>query len=173
MDGFLKVLFIILMAVVVLFMLAVVFTVIYTKSRVNNMRRKEDVWEDRKRNWLGLPWTFTRYGMDKERLFIDKGFLNTKSYEVRLYRITDVSLERSLWQKIIGTGTVLIHSSDRTLGNFKIRNIKNSFDVKELISGSVEKQREAKRVYTRENMVESSGGDEGFDDDENDAMSDV
>lgn len=173
MDGFLSVLLILILVVVVLFIMAVIVTVAYSKTRENHMRRKDDIWEDRKRNWLGLPWTFTKYGMDKERLFIDKGFLSTKSYEVRLYRITDVSLVRTLWQKIIGTGTILIHSSDRTLGNFKIRNIKQSENVRELISDSVEKQRVAKRVYTRETMVESADGDEGFDDDSDEAMSDV
>ncbi len=171
MVGVLGVILIILLVAIVILIFAVIFTAFYCKSREGVMRRKGDIWEDRKRNGLGLPWTFTKYGMDKERLFIDKGFLSTKSYEVRLYRITDVSLVRTLWQKIIGTGTILIHSSDRTLGNFKIRNVKKSESVKELISDTVEKQREAKRVYTRENMVETSEGDEGFDD--VDEMSDI
>ncbi len=161
----LSILLVILLSVIGIFIFAVIFTVFYCSARKGQMRRKDDIWEDRKRNWLGLPWTFTRYGLSGERFFVDKGFLNMKSYEVRLYRVTDVSLERSLWQRIIGTGTVLVHSSDRTLGNFKIRNIKNSAEFKELFSDKVEKQRVSKRVYTRENMVESSDGDEGFDDD--------
>ncbi len=170
--GVLGVLLVILAVVVGIFVFAIIFTVFYCSARKGTMRRKDDIWEDRKRNWLGLPWTFTRYGLDEERFFVDKGFLNMKSYEVRLYRITDVSLERTLWQRIIGTGTVLVHSSDRTLGNFKVRNIKNSAEFKELLSEKVEKQRESKRVYTRENMVETSDADEGFDDD-GEGMSDV
>ncbi len=160
----LSILLIILLSVIGIFVFSIIFTAFYCSARKGQMRRKGDIWEDRKRNWMGLPWTFTRYGLDNERFFVDKGFLSIKSYEVRLYRVTDVSLERSLWQRIIGTGTVLVHSSDRTLGNFKIRNIKNSVEFKELLSEKVEKERESKRVYTRENMVETSDGDESFDD---------
>ena len=64
------------------------------------MSKRAVVWEDRKRNFLGLPWTFTKYTLTPERLFINTGFLNSREDEVRLYRITDMTLTRSLWQKI-------------------------------------------------------------------------
>ncbi len=163
----------IVIAIVVAFIVAVIITNVYCAARKDKKRRPNDIWEDRKRNNLGLPWTFTRYGLDKERLFIDKGFFNMVSYEARLYRITDVSLSRTLWQRIIGTGTILVFSSDRSLGNFKIRNVKNSMIVKELLSQTVEAERQSKRVYTRENMVDVNeseshddfDGDMGGDDD--------
>ena len=31
------------------------------------------VWKDRKRNFLGLPWTFTKYSLSEDRFFIEKG----------------------------------------------------------------------------------------------------
>ena len=34
------------------------------------MKREDMIWSDRKRNWLGLPWTFTVYGLTEDRLFI-------------------------------------------------------------------------------------------------------
>ncbi|MBO4374320.1 MAG: PH domain-containing protein [Lachnospiraceae bacterium] len=165
-ETLLVILLVIIGVIVGGFIIAVIITAVYCESRKDKKRRPNDIWEDRKRNNLGLPWTFTRYGLDKERLFIDKGFFNMVSYEARLYRITDVSLARTLWQRIIGTGTILVFSSDRSLGNFKIRNIKNSMIVKELLSQTVEAERQKKRVYTRENMVEVSEGDnEDFDGD--------
>lgn len=159
----LKVLLGIVIGIVVAFILAVILTGVYCAARKDKKRRPNDIWEDRKRNNLGLPWTFTRYGLDKERLFIDKGFFNMVSYEARLYRITDVSLSRTLWQRIIGTGTILVFSSDRSLGNFKIRNVKNSMIVKELLSQTVEAERQSKRVYTRENMVDVNESDSNDD----------
>ena len=164
----------IIIGIVVAFILAVIITAVYCESRKDKKRRPNDIWEDRMRNRLGLPWTFTRYGLDKERLFIDKGFFNMVSYEARLYRITDVSLTRTLWQRIIGTGTILVFSSDRSLGNFKIRNIKNSMIVKELLSQTVEAERQSKRVYTRENMVdvEDSSEHDDFDGDMGDGSDD-
>lgn len=125
--------------------------------------RYQLLWQDRKRwTFFGLPWTFTRYGVSKERLFISKGFLNVQDDEVRLYRIMDISLSRSLGQRIFGLGTIKICSGDKTLGDFELVNIKKPMDTKELISDLVEKQRETKRVVQRENMID--GHEHGAED---------
>ena len=60
------------------------------------------VWSDRKRIAFGLPWTFTKYTLTKEKLLIHTGMLNTQEDEVRLYRIMDVTLRRSLWERMFG-----------------------------------------------------------------------
>ena len=36
------------------------------------------IWQDRKRLWCGLPWTFTVYSLSEDRLFIKTGFLSVK-----------------------------------------------------------------------------------------------
>ena len=110
------------------------------------------IWHDRKR-YFGLPISFTKYSMSEDRLFVETGLLNLSQDEVRLYRILDLQLKRSLGQRIFGVGSIIVSSSDKSLGTFEIRNIKNSANVKEMLSVQVEQQREAKRVYTRENMV--------------------
>ena len=67
------------------------------------------LWKDRKRIlFLGLPWSFTRYSVSKDRFFISKGFFSVKDDEVRLYRIMDISLERSFMQRLVGVGTIII-----------------------------------------------------------------
>ena len=114
----------------------------------------EMLWRDRKRTFCGLPWSFTKYSMDEERLFIDRGFFKTTSDEVRLYRIMDVSLTRTLRQKIWGIGDIQVHSSDKTLHDFTIKSIKKPMEVKELLSQNVEKQRDLKRVVNREMMTD-------------------
>jgi uncharacterized membrane protein YdbT with pleckstrin-like domain len=111
------------------------------------------LWSDRKR-YLGLPLSFTKYSMSEDRLFVETGFLNLTQNEVRLYRILDLQLKRSLGQRIFGVGSIIVSSSDKSLGTFEIRNVKHSANVKEMLSVQVEQQREAKRVYTRENMVD-------------------
>ena len=127
------------------------------------MKRNNLLWHDRKRNFLGLPWSFTVYGLDKNRLFIERGFLSTTDDEVRLYRITDISLSRSLWQKIIGTGTIHCTSADKTMMNFDITNIKHPYDAKELLSNLIETSRKENRVYARENMYSSHHDHSGMD----------
>ncbi len=110
------------------------------------------VWQGRKRNFLGLPWTFTKYSLDEDKLYINSGFFTSTEDEVRLYRITDVTLKRNLWQKIIGTGTIHCDSSDVTQKDFDIINIKNSKPVKDLFSNLVDESRKRNRVFTSENV---------------------
>ena len=123
------------------------------------------VWKDRKRTLFGLPWPFTKYSLSDDRLFISTGFLSTKEDEVRLYRIMDISLKRTLGQRIFGLGTIKCCSADKTLGDFEIKNIKKSKDVKELLSEMVENERNRKKVTSREFIDhEDSEFDDGHDD---------
>jgi len=113
--------------------------------------QNEILWRARKRlTFFGLPWTFTVYRLTKDRLFIKQGFFTTREDEVRLYRILDISLKRTLIQKIFGLGTIQCHSSDKTMGHFEIINIKRSYEVKNLLSDLIEKERMEKRVSNRE-----------------------
>lgn len=109
-------------------------------------------WSDRKRWWCGLPWTFTKYGMSDDRLFVETGLFNIKELEVRLYRVTNVSLSRSFFQRLFGLGTVHIDSNDRDLGCFSLKNIRNADEVKEMVSEAVEEERLRNRVSSREYM---------------------
>lgn len=121
--------------------------------------------KDRKRTLFGLPWSFTKYSLSDDRLFISTGFLSTKEDEVRLYRIMDISLKRTLGQRIFGLGTIKCCSADKTLGDFEIKNIKKSKDVKELLSEMVENERNRKKVTSREFIDhEDSEFDDGHDD---------
>lgn len=123
---------------------------------------EKELWSDKKRVILfGLPLSFTKYRLTSNRLFVDTGFLTQKEDEVRLYRITDISLSRTLIQRIFGLSTIHCNSSDRTLGNFDIINIKDGPAVKELLSQVVEQERIARRVSTRENMLDLND-DEDF-----------
>ncbi len=121
------------------------------------------VWKDRKRIFFGLPWTFTKYSLSEDRLFINTGFFSVKEDEVRLYRIMDISLERKLWQRMCGLGTIKCCSADKTLGDFEIKNIKNSRDVKEMLSNMVEEERNRKKVSSKEFMDHNR---DDFDDDD-------
>ena len=117
----------------------------------------EYVWKDRKRTIFGLPLSFTTYKLTEEKLYIETGFLSKKEEEVRLYRVMDLTLNRPLGQRILGLGTIHCCTADKSTPEFDIKKIKNSRDIKNLISDMVEKEREAKRVSSREFM------DDNFD----------
>lgn len=124
------------------------------------MDRPGIVWQDRKRIIFGLPWTFTKYILTREKLLIQTGILNTKEEEVRLYRIMDVTLRRSLGQRIFGLGTIHCCSADKSTPEFDIKWIPNSAAVKEQLSDLVEAERMAKRVSSREFMTDMDDGDD-------------
>ena len=108
-------------------------------------------WKDRKRI-LGMPITFTRYRLSEDRLFCEKGFLNIKQEEVLLYRVRDLQLNLSLWQRIFGVGTVCVISSDQSAPHMDLINIKRPREVKELIHRSVEEAKDKRRMRTMEIM---------------------
>ena len=112
------------------------------------------LWKDRKR-YMGMPISFTKYSLGEDRLFCETGLFTSQFEEVLLYRVRDISLRRTLWQKIFGMGSVHIVSTDATLPELVLKNIKNSFAVKELIHAQVEKVKIERRVrITEVNDVE-------------------
>ncbi len=118
----------------------------------------EFVWHDRKRIFFGLPWSFTRYYLTDEKLLIDTGFFSRTEDEVRIYRIMDVTLRRSLWERMFNLGTIHCCSADKSMGEFDIKHIKNPKLIKDMLSEMVEDERKARRVGMREFM--DNDGDE-------------
>lgn len=114
------------------------------------MKKENYVWKDRKRTIFGLPLSFTVYTLTEEKLLVDTGFLSTKQEEIKLYRMMDLTLKRSLLQRIFGVGTIHVCSADKTSPEFDIKNIKKPFEVKEKISKMIEEQRDKKRISGRE-----------------------
>lgn len=119
------------------------------------------LWSDRKRwTFLGLPWTFTKYTCTPEKFVVESGIFSTKEEEIRLYRILDLTLERSFWQRIFGLGTICCDTVDKSSPRLVIKNIKNPRNVKELISEAVEEERMKKRVSSRELMAAEEDDEE-------------
>ena len=116
------------------------------------------LWKDRKR-YLGMPLSFTRYSLSEDRLFISVGFLNIKDDEILLYRVRDIDTERTLWQRIFGVGTVTVMSSDKTMPNLVLKNVKDPVFVKELIHKQVEEVKIRRRVRLGEIMTSDMDDD--------------
>lgn len=128
----------------------------------------EYLWSDRKR-FLGMPLSFTKFSLSKDRIFVKTGFFTSKYEEIVLYRVRDISLSRSLWQKLFGVGSVTIQSSDKTMPTLVLKNIKKSFDVKELLHACVEEMKKERRMRIGEIV---GGDDEDFEDEDGDGIDD-
>lgn len=117
--------------------------------------------EERKRwGFFGLPFTFTVYRMNQKKLTVQSGLLSTHEDDILLYRIMDTSLCRTLWQKLFNLGSVRVASTDQSLPELVIKNIRNARDFKELLDERVERERLRMRVRSGE-LLE---GDEDFTD---------
>ena len=125
----------------------------------------EFLWKDRKR-YLGLPLSFTRYSLSADRLFVSEGFLSIRDDEILLYRVRDIDTQRTLWQRLFGVGTVTVLSSDKSMPNLMLKNIKDPIMVKELIHQQVEEAKLRRRVRYGEIMTDADGDGEpdGLDD---------
>ena len=129
------------------------------------MAKIDYIWQDKKR-YFGLPLSFTRYAMSEDRLFTSVGLLNLKDDEVLLYRVRDIDTKRTLWQRLFGVGTVTVMSSDKSMPNMVLKNIKNPMDVKELIHEQVEDMKIRRRVRFGEIMSADVDHDDDLSDDE-------
>jgi len=118
---------------------------------------KDIIWTDRKRIIFGLPWTFTKYILTKEKLLVETGILNKDQEEIRLYRIMDMTLRRSLWQRLFGLGTIHCCTADKSSPELDIKWIPDSENIKELLSDLVEAERMEKRVSSREFFSDNDG----------------
>ena len=105
----------------------------------------ELVWEDRKR-FCGLPLSFTRYQLVRKpgawfKIFSNIGFLFSSIDEVNIYRICDIDFRQSLFGKLFNTGVITLYSNDETKPTFVLKNVKNPYRVRDMISTYVEEQR--------------------------------
>ena len=120
------------------------------------------LWTDRKR-YFGLPLSFTRYAMSEDRLFLSVGFFNIQDEEILLYRIRDLSVSRTLGQRLFGVGSIQVTSSDKSHPSLLLKNVKDPVAVKELIHNHVEDMKIARKVRIGEFSTMNSDLDDGDD----------
>jgi uncharacterized membrane protein YdbT with pleckstrin-like domain len=77
--------------------------------------------------WLFICWTRTlgcTYRVTTRRIVVESGVLSKRLEQIDLYRIVDYTVERSLGQRLLGTGNLLLKTLDKTSPELNIRNIK-------------------------------------------------
>ncbi len=84
---------------------------------------------------LGLPFLGRqRIRVSNERIVIEAGFWNKVRDDVEIFRIRDVVMKQSIWNRIFGIGDVVIKSTEgRTEETHTLKGVPNPVDVSEKI----------------------------------------
>ena len=122
------------------------------------MSTLEHLWKDRKRHF-GLPLSFTKYSMSEDRLFIETGLLNLHCEEILLYRVRDICLHLSLYQRLFRMGSIILQTSDKTAPTVELKNIANPREVKEQLHRQVEAMKLSHRMHLGEILDDDSADD--------------
>lgn len=135
-------------------------TAVKPKKKPRNALPGELMRERKRWGFLGIPWTFTKYILTQKKIVIQTGLLKSEENEILMYRVTDMSLTRTLFQKMFGLGTLTVYAHDKTNPTLIIKNIKHSREFKDTLSDAVEKDRLRMRMRQNEMFI-----DDNFDDD--------
>ncbi len=91
-----------------------------------------------------LRWISTRFVLTTHRVIIRVGILNRSGRDVPLARINDVSFERTLLERILGCGTLVVESAGEH-GQIVLSDISKVEEVQSLLYRLVEQDAERRR----------------------------
>ena len=86
----------------------------------------------------------TRYEVTADRIEWSRGILDRKVDNLDMFRVVDLKLRRSLFDCIVGVGTVELITSDKTDPEFifeKVRNSRKLYDIIKKVSLDADRQR--------------------------------
>lgn len=117
-----------------------------------------------KKRWLffGLPFTFTKYVIKEDMITVDTGVFTKVENDCYMYKVQDVEHTASIWERMVGLGTIVCYTGDTTHPKLLIEHIRNSKQIKEFILKESEEARLKRRTV---NMLDIGSGELGDIDD--------
>ena len=117
-----------------------------------------------KKRWLflGLSFTFTKYVIKEDMITVDTGVFTKVENDCYMYKVQDVEHTASIWERMVGLGTIVCYTGDTTHPKLLIEHIRNSKAIKEFILKESEEARLKRRTV---NMLDIGSGEAGDIDD--------
>ena len=122
------------------------------------------IWTDKKRTFLGLPISFTRYFLTETKFITRTGWLSVEEDEIDLYKITDKKVRYPFQQRLVGCGTIIIYSKDADSPSKEVHCVKQPRKVSELIDKYVNIMRDRYGIRGRDMMGPMHDPSDPFDD---------
>ncbi|MBQ8296426.1 MAG: PH domain-containing protein [Ruminococcus sp.] len=128
------------------------------------MRKNEFdyVWTGKKRTFLGLPLSFTRYYLTETKFITRTGIFSVDEDEIDLYKITDKKVCFPFWQRLVGCGSIIIYSKDTDTPSKEVHCIKQPRKVSELIDQYLNVMRDKYGIRGRDLMDLDDCDHDGF-----------
>lgn len=108
--------------------------------------------EKKRTAWFGMPLYFTTYTVTEEMLNIKKGFFKITENDCYLYKIQDVSMTRTLIERMFKLSTIICHTGDTTDPVIELTHIKNGTAIKEFLLQASDEQRMKRRTINTLNI---------------------
>ena len=113
--------------------------------------------KERKR-WVffGIPWTFTTYTVRDDMITRDEGFFKRVENDCYMYKVVDVRLVQSFFERIFKLGTIICYTGDTTDRELVLHHIKHAREIKDYILQASEEARIKRRTI---NTLDIGGDD--------------
>lgn len=115
--------------------------------------------EKRRKCFLWFPIRTSKYELvknfsDELELVVTTGILMKRIEKIKLFKITDISYQRSFGNLLCGVGTLTIHSSDASSSAQLIPKIRKPKQFMEMLERCIANERKRMKVgYTETNVV--------------------
>jgi len=112
-----------------------------------------------------LRWRTTHYVVTSHRVMVRRGILTKRGKDITLSKITDVSFEQTLLDRIIRSGSLHIESAGDSPDE-NLRYIPRSNEVQQLVNRLIDEDDLRRRAHGRGAVADTydDGYDDGYDD---------
>ena len=110
------------------------------------MVRRMEYTERKRWMFFGLPFTFTKYTVREDMITVAEGFFRTIENDCYMYKVQDVELSATLWERIFKMGTVICYTGDTTNPKLYIEHVRNAKSIKDFILEASEEARRKRRT---------------------------